>query len=117
MVSYMILNISHSSSLLFLFLTVHFIFGITATQPVSAQLVLTEEEVRIGKISVQGNIKTKQDVIIRELEFTSGDLVSQEMLEAARKRIENLNLFNRVIFNFRDAGELRSEISNCPKLL
>ena len=71
----------------------------------SAQVLFEEESVRIGNITVQGNIKTKPEIIVRELEFKTGDLVQKDQLELARKRIENLNLFNRVIFNFEDIGE------------
>ena len=67
-----------------------------------AQVLLDQESVRIGKISVQGNFKTKRSVLIRELEFRSGELVQKEQLEQARKRIENLNLFNRVVFHFEE---------------
>jgi len=96
----MIQNKSYSFFLLLFVILLFFVFEFS-----SAQVILTEEEVRIGQINVQGNVKTKQDIIIRELEFKTGDLVSQEMLELARKRIENLNIFNRVMFNFKDADD------------
>ena len=70
---------------------------------VFAQVYLEKNEnsVKVGKIDIQGNNKTKRDVILRELEFKSGSTVNLEEIELARKRIENLNLFNRVIFNFK----------------
>lgn len=58
------------------------------------------DSVKIGSITVLGNEKTKDYIITRELEFTSGDVISIEELNQARFRIFNLNLFNNVEFYF-----------------
>jgi outer membrane protein assembly factor BamA len=50
----------------------------------------------IGHIDYSGLVKTKLDVIKRELEFGSGDCVNTEMLNLALQRVRNTNLFTRV---------------------
>lgn len=50
-------------------------------------------------IETAGNFKTKEYIILRELLFTSGDEVSLKELFFAQKRVLNLFLFNRVIFD------------------
>ena len=52
----------------------------------------------INGIELQGNRHTKSYIILRELGFVPGDTVARQDLEKAKKRIENLNLFNRVTF-------------------
>ncbi len=78
--------------------------GLFACENVIALPFLQNTLIRIGSIEVQGNHKTKQDVITRELEFKSGDWVDSLQLEKARERIENLKIFNRVQFHLQDAG-------------
>ncbi len=51
----------------------------------------------IVSIEITGNKKTKSSVIFREMEQKKGDLLDLDKIEADRKRIQNLNLFNRVI--------------------
>lgn len=58
--------------------------------------VLAQDIVR--DIFIQGNEKTSDQVIRRELLFENGQVVSDSLLEYSRKRIENLLLFNRVEF-------------------
>ena len=56
------------------------------------------DSIRIDRVIVAGNVHTKTPIITRELEFQPGDMVSRGDLQLARKRIENLYLFNRVRF-------------------
>ncbi len=57
---------------------------------------LPGEARRIRLILVQGNEKTKQDIILREMKLTQGGLLDYEELERDRLRIQNLGIFNRV---------------------
>jgi len=62
------------------------------------------DSVKIDGIIVVGNARTKTPIILRELEFRPGDTVSKRNLNLAKKRIENLYLFNRVKFVFLKDG-------------
>ena len=95
---------------LLLFFIFTFVLAAMKLTGLPAQVLLEADSVVIGNIRVQGNFKTKRDVIVRELEFSANDRVSKKGLELARQRIENLNLFNRVIFNFKDSGEKKDLI-------
>lgn len=53
----------------------------------------------IIRIKIIGNNKTKDHVILRELYFDAGDQVKLKDIFLAQKRILNLFLFNRVIFD------------------
>ncbi len=79
-------------------------------QIISAQVYFNDREideskkadsssVRIKKIAIVGNKKTKDQLILRELLFSENDLVSFKQLSAAQKRVQSLNLFTRVRFD------------------
>ncbi len=50
----------------------------------------------VADIVVMGNDHTRKQVIVRELLFNEGDAINDSLLNASKKRIENLWLFNRV---------------------
>lgn len=52
----------------------------------------------VRKITVIGNTKTRQGVILRELTVKTGDTLTRDVLEARFKRSED-NLFNTRLFN------------------
>ncbi len=52
--------------------------------------------VRIERIQVKGNSKTRDKVIRRELEVNEGDLFSESKLETSKKRVTALGYFERV---------------------
>ncbi|NOY76454.1 MAG: hypothetical protein GXO76_01160 [Calditrichaeota bacterium] len=87
------------------------IFGLAMTlffvRPAICQsLSALPDSIRIARVIVVGNVHTKTPIILRELEFRPGDTVSKRNLILAKKRIENLYLFNRVQFVFlRDEGK------------
>jgi outer membrane protein assembly factor BamA len=54
---------------------------------------------KIVAIRIHGNEKTKPSIILREMKQRVGDLLDPHLLEEDRKRIQNLNLFNRVILS------------------
>ncbi|MEE4312466.1 MAG: BamA/TamA family outer membrane protein [candidate division KSB1 bacterium] len=53
----------------------------------------------INRIEIAGNEKTKDYIILRELHFTTGDSIDVKGLYLAQKRLLNLFLFNRVVFD------------------
>jgi outer membrane protein insertion porin family len=53
-------------------------------------------EVRIGRINVTGNTKTRDKVIRREMRLDEGDLYSKKALKRSYERINNLNFFESV---------------------
>lgn len=55
---------------------------------------LTPERIRL--ILVQGNEKTKESVILREMKLKVGDFLDPAEMERDRLRIQNLGIFNRV---------------------
>ncbi len=53
-------------------------------------------EVRIGRIEITGNPKTRDKVIRREIRLDEGDLYSKKALKRSYDRINNLNFFESV---------------------
>lgn len=54
----------------------------------------------IDSISITGNVKTKDYVIIREIDIEPGDVINAEQLKQNLRRIFNLNYFTNVAPNF-----------------
>ena len=61
--------------------------------------------IRLNAIEIFGNEKTKDYIIRRELYFDEGESVKFSELSLAQKRLLNLFLFNRVIFDLTTEGE------------
>jgi outer membrane protein insertion porin family len=53
-------------------------------------------EVRIGRIDITGNLKTRDKVVRREMRLDEGDLYSKKSLKRSYDRIYNLNFFETV---------------------
>jgi outer membrane protein assembly factor BamA len=64
---------------------------------------LPENKIIIRKILIEGNRRTRENVILRELTFKTGDSVSQDGLmnqfEKSKNQLHNLGLFNQEIIN------------------
>ena len=60
---------------------------------------------KLVDIQIIGNKKTKNFVILREMQSQPGDSVSIETLEVDQKRIQNLGLFTRVEFHLEPQAE------------
>jgi len=62
--------------------------------------VFSRDYVIVGDISIKGNKRTKEQVILREFTFESGDTLSvsdfEKQLQKTRENIYNLHLFNFV---------------------
>jgi NTE family protein len=56
----------------------------------------------IGKISISGNAKTKNNVIERELTFNENKIINKLHLEQSLQNIFSTNLFQQLSFNFID---------------
>ncbi len=59
----------------------------------------------VSRISIQGNEKTRDKVIRRELNMYEGELIDSSLLEAAQRRVFNLGLFEEVIMKLSDGRE------------
>jgi outer membrane protein insertion porin family len=53
-------------------------------------------QVKIGRINISGNTKTRDKVIRREMTLVEGDLFSSGRLESSKKRVNNLGFFSEV---------------------
>lgn len=51
------------------------------------------QKVYIRRVTIEGNTKTRDNVIRRELELTDGNLFSGSLLKRSNQRLENLDLF------------------------
>lgn len=56
----------------------------------------SKDSIKIDSIKITGNNSTKDFVILRELNFSRGDYVTQNQLEFNKERIFSLGLFNQV---------------------
>jgi len=60
---------------------------------------------KIAKIEVNGNIKTKDYIILREMRLKPGDCVRLRQIEEDRKRLQNLGLFTRVEMKLKQSPQ------------
>lgn len=71
----------------------------------------------LKSIIIKGNKHTNKEVILRELLFSEGDVVTDSMITVSKKRLENLWLFNRVeIYVLPDDKEISLLISVTERL-
>lgn len=65
--------------------------------------------VRIDTIVIDGNRRTKPQVILREITFAAGDTIAfdelMEKMEVSRNHLMNIGLFNEVILNIKSWEE------------
>ncbi|HET7558414.1 MAG TPA: BamA/TamA family outer membrane protein [Limnochordia bacterium] len=59
-------------------------------------LTLDFDVARVGKIKIEGNKKTKDFVIMRELQFKSGDLLNVNKIQQSYLRLARLHFFDDV---------------------
>ena len=57
-----------------------------------------DEKFLINKIEIKGNESTLEYVIRREILFSEGEVVSRKDIKLSLKRIENLGIFNSVLY-------------------
>jgi outer membrane protein insertion porin family len=75
--------------------------------------------VRIERINVRGNEKTRDRVIRREMSIAEGDLYSESKIGASKRRIEALGFFEKVEVNTRRGSsdelmEINIEVTERP---
>jgi outer membrane protein insertion porin family len=64
---------------------------------VSVNFIVSEGRAfNVGQINIEGNTKTKDHVIRRELAIKPGEPYNKELVEASRRRLMNLNYFSTV---------------------
>ncbi len=66
------------------------------------------EQIKIQHIEIEGNTKTKDYVILRELGITHGDLYNQNKIELIPARLNKLNFFEQIdnpLFYINTKGE------------
>ena len=54
------------------------------------------QSVRVSAIQFEGNKTTQESVLLREIEFSAGDTITNDEIERARQAIQNLGLFRDV---------------------
>jgi outer membrane protein insertion porin family len=59
-------------------------------------LVERGAEARFGRISVSGNVSTRDKIVRRELTFSEGDIFNSEALHRSRQKVTNLGFFEAV---------------------
>lgn len=92
-------------SVLFFFLLNSFVTR-AQTDAVPEQDTSAISIIRINKIIIDGNRRTKPQVIFREMTFSVGDTVAFEALmkkmEESRNQLMNIGLFNEVVLNIKN---------------
>ena len=68
-------------------------------------LVERGQEARFGRISVSGNISTRDKIVRRELTFAEGDVFNSESLRRSRQKVTNLGFFETVDLVPRPRGD------------
>ena len=66
-------------------------------------------QIKVGNISVQGNQKTKSYVILRELAFQPGDILTQDLIKESRYRLQQTGLFSSIDITLPEAGSSLEE--------
>ena len=66
-------------------------------------------QVKVGNISVQGNQITKSHIILRELAFQKGDILTQGLIKESRYRLQQTGLFSSIDITLPEAGSLLEE--------
>ena len=66
-------------------------------------------QIKVGNISVQGNQKTKSYVILRELDFQPGDILTQDLIKESRYRLQQTGLFSSIDITLPEAGSSLEE--------
>ena len=66
-------------------------------------------QIKVSNISVQGNQKTKSYVILRELAFQQGDILTQDLIKESRYRLQQTGLFSSIDITLPEAGSSLEE--------
>ena len=66
-------------------------------------------QVRIGRIAINGLVRTRPKVVLRELLFGRGDVYSPNVINLSRQNLARLGLFRSVQINVADRDRLAKE--------
>jgi outer membrane protein assembly factor BamA len=92
-----------------------FLLGHVSDSLAQETLVITDDELVINDIQIQGNDVTRKHVILRELMFSIGDtILKMELLpsiQRSKDNLLNLALFNFVHFGIKHLGENRIDVN------
>ncbi len=87
-----------------------------ATKTVDVQFVIDKsEKVFVGKIEIEGNLKTEDKVIRREFKIAEGDIFNGSYLEKGEQNLRNLDYFERpsvkhIPTNKRDRYDIKIDV-------
>lgn len=97
------------TSFFFVSLLSVFLSGISivnAQDTLSVNEVSVQHNVIIGNIFIEGNKRTRDNIILRELTFKSGDSILMDELmkqfELSKNNLHNIGLFNQEIINIKN---------------
>ena len=78
---------------------------------VDLNLVLTRGElVKIRRVRISGNYKTRDYVIRREVRLLEGDIFNQKLVEDTRRFVRALGFFDSVVVNVENVGPGEADI-------
>lgn len=60
---------------------------------------------RLENIVIEGNVKTRDDVILREVRVKAGEILDGEKVEQSRRNLANLQYFDKVEFELQPGTE------------
>lgn len=81
------------------------------TGVVDLDLVLTSGElVRVRRVLISGNFKTRDYVIRREVRLLEGDLYNQKLVDDTRRFVRALGFFDSAIVNVENVGNGEADI-------
>ncbi|NQY74806.1 MAG: BamA/TamA family outer membrane protein [Candidatus Margulisbacteria bacterium] len=86
------------------------VYGVETPNKEGDPLVFKFIEGKISEIQVTGNTRTKDYVILREMDLKPGMILNKKLLKEDLRRIYNLNFFSDVYPNFYDANVLNETI-------
>lgn len=72
----------------------------------------TTKSIKIDSIIIVGNETTEEHIILRELDFEKGSLVSKYQLEYNQERVFSLGIFNKVKFQIDEIGKNNTLVIN-----
>lgn len=70
--------------------------NVTATSVSITYRIVEGRRYRVGRVTIEGNDKTQDRVIRRELPMQPGDHMNSVEMETTRRRLKNMNYFNDV---------------------
>ena len=81
------------------------ITNVTATSIAITYRIVEGRRSKVGRVTIEGNDKTQDRVIRRELPMQPGEFLSSVEMDTARRRLENMNYFNDVQVSDSPSGQ------------